>query len=67
MTNFQKEIEQQIITRQKQWDAGEYPHSESVFNASMKADKDLLKLVLRANNGIVAPKQRLTPRRNRVE
>ena len=67
MTSLQKELEDQLIKRQRQWDAGEYPHSESVFNGSMESDRSLLAIVSRANNESVAPKQRLTKRKNRVE
>lgn len=67
MTSLQKELEDQLVKRQKEWDAGEYKHSESIFNNSMDSDRKLLAMVLQANNGTVAPKQRLTKRKIRVQ
>jgi len=59
MSNLQKEIEDQIIKRQKEWDAGEYPHPESVFKGSMESDRNLLSIVLRSNNETVAKKRQV--------
>ena len=52
-------MRKQLKERQRQWDSGVYPHSESVFNASMESDSKLLSIVLRGNNETVAPVQQV--------
>ena len=53
------ELRKQLKDRQNAWDSGVYPHSVSVFNASMESDSKLLSIVLRGNNETVAPVQQV--------
>jgi len=59
MPDFKVELKEQIKLRQNQWDAGEYPHPESVFRASMESDNALLAMLLRADNTTVAKKRQV--------
>jgi hypothetical protein len=57
LSKFAIELRKQLKDRQRQWDSGVYPHSESVFKTSMESDSNLLATVLRGNNETVAPVQ----------
>jgi len=59
MPDLKTELQDQIKIRQNQWDAGEYPHPESVFHASMESDNALLSMLLRSNNETVAKKRQV--------
>jgi hypothetical protein len=64
LSKFAIELRKQLKDRQRQWDSGVYPHSESVFNASMESDSKLLSIVLRGNNETVASVQQVDTSRN---
>jgi len=59
MPDLKTELQDQIKIRQNQWDAGEYPHPESVFHASMESDNALLSMLLRQGNTTVVFKRQV--------